>query len=289
MENKIIDHILLKKLERFKLNTNILQSQGYNGGRKSNAKGSSMEFSDYKEYALGDDFRKIDWNAYGRFQKLYVKVFEEERQAKVNIFLDTSCSMDFGNPKKSFIAKRIAAALSYISLSHLDAVKIYSNGDHELTDTGYFNGKNVFGQLLKHIENASALSKNDLFQLIKKRNYKKGITIIVSDLYSEDVEEAIKYLAYMNQTVIVLHVLSKDELEPDLKGDLRFIDSETEEEKDLSITNSVLKAYEKTLKNFIVKNKESCRKYGGKYILLSNELSIEEMLFDRLVKHGILR
>ncbi|QZY56103.1 DUF58 domain-containing protein [Crassaminicella profunda] len=289
MDNKIIDSTLLRKLDRLKLNTNLLLNQGYNGGRKSNGKGSSIEFSDYKEYVLGDDFRKIDWNAYGRFQKLYVKLFEEERQASVNIFLDTSLSMDFGNPKKSLIAKKIASALSYISLSNLDAVNIYSNGENELKETGYFNGKNTFQGLLKNMEKASFFSKNDLFQFIKKKNYKKGITMILSDLYSDYVEESIKYLSYKNQRIIVLHVLSKEELAPDLKGDLRFIDSETEEEKDVSVTNPVLKAYEKTLKNFIREHKEICRKYGCKYILVSNEISIEEILFDQLVKHGILR
>ena len=106
MEQKLIDSNLLKKLESLKLNTTITLNQGYGGGRKSKSKGSSVEFSDFREYVPGDDFRKIDWNAYGRFKKLFIKLFMEESEANINIFIDTSKSMDFGNPKKATLAKR---------------------------------------------------------------------------------------------------------------------------------------------------------------------------------------
>lgn len=289
VENRLIDSSLLKKIQGLKIDTNILLNKGYQGGRKSSAKGSSIEFSDYKEYVLGDDFRKIDWNAYGRFEKLFIKVFEEERQVNVNVFLDTSLSMDFGNPKKSVIAKKLCAVFSYLSLSHLDRICVYSNSEKTLDNSGYFNGKNTFQSFVNYIENLNFNNKNDLFKLIKTRFYKSGISIIISDLYSENFEETIKYLAYMNQHIIVLNLLSIEELKPKESGDIRFIDSETDEGKDLCITSNVLKAYEKTLKDFIGKHKELCKKFGCKYVLLSNEISIEAMIFDKLVKHRILR
>ncbi|MDP4178692.1 MAG: DUF58 domain-containing protein, partial [Bacillota bacterium] len=101
MEEKIFDTEFLKKLDSIALNANITMSEGSSGSRKSKSKGSSVEFSDYREYTAGDDFRRVDWNAYGRFDRLFVKLFMEEREALINIFIDSSKSMNYGNPKKS--------------------------------------------------------------------------------------------------------------------------------------------------------------------------------------------
>lgn len=289
MDQKLIDSSLLKKLEFLKLNSNVTLNQGYGGGRKSKSKGSSVEFSDFREYVAGDDFRKIDWNAYGRFQKLFIKLFMEEREANINIFIDTSKSMDFGSPKKSTLAKQLALVLGYLSLVNMDKVNIYTYGNNKLESLEQLGGKNNAHRLAVYLDNIAFDKSEDFFEFIKTRAYKRGISIILSDLFTDSFQEAIKYLAFMNQSIIVLNLLSTEELNPLFSGDIRLIDSETEEGKDISITHSVVNSYEKTLKNFINRNREICRKFSCQYTLISNEFSIESIVFDNLTNAGILR
>lgn len=289
MEQKLIDSSLLKKLESLKLNSNVTLNQGYGGGRKSKSKGSSVEFSDFREYVPGDDFRKIDWNAYGRFQKLFIKLFMEEREANINIFIDTSKSMDFGNPKKSTLAKQLALVLGYLSLANMDRVNIYTYGNNKLESLEQLSGKNNAHRLAAYLDNIAFDKTEDFFQFIKTRAYKRGVSIILSDLFSDSFQDTIKYLAFMNQSIVVLNLLSIEEINPFFSGDIRLIDSETEEGKDISITQSVLNSYEKTFKSFINRNREICRKFNCQYSLISNELSIESIVFDNLTNVGILR
>lgn len=289
MEQKLIDSNLFRKLESLKLNTNITLNQGYDGGRKSKSKGSSVEFSDYREYVVGDDFKKIDWNAYGRFHKLFIKLFMEEREANINIFIDTSKSMDFGNPKKSMLAKQLALVFGYLSLANMDRVNIYSYKNNKLDMLEQLNGKNNVHKLASYIDSLVFDNSDDFFQYIKKRAYKRGISIIISDLFSENFYDSVKYLTYMNQNIVILNILSVEELKPVYRGDIRLIDSETEEGKDIFISESVLKSYEKALNNFIINNREICRKFSCQYTMISNELSIESIVFDNLTKAGILR
>lgn len=289
MSNNIINSEFLKKLERLKLNSKIILNKGYNGARKSKSKGSSVEFSDYREYAVGDDFRKIDWNAYARFEKLFIKLFMEEREALVNLFLDTSSSMDFGEPKKSLIGQQLALSIGYLSLTNMDRVNLYSHNSSGLKDLGYINGKNTFSRLVNYVDGLNFNNNEDLFNHISKRPFKRGISIIISDLFTDNLEKTIKYLSYMNQSIVLVHILSKEEIKPEASGDMRFIDSESAEAKDVSISPAALRAYDSAFNEYIKDIKEICRKYGCLYTLISNEISIESIVFDNLIKAGILR
>ncbi|RKD30551.1 DUF58 domain-containing protein [Thermohalobacter berrensis] len=289
MANSKINISLLKKLETLKLNSNFILNKGYSGSRKSKAKGSSIEFSDYREYVPGDDFRKIDWNAYGRFQKLFVKLFMEEREASINIFLDTSKSMAFGSPKKSYIALNLSMVFAYLSLANLDRINLYTINNGKLDNTGYLKGKNMTSRVINFLEKVKFESREDMLNLIPENQYKQGISIIISDLFSDNFEEVIKYLSYLKQNIIVLQILSKEELNPTIRGDVKLIDSETENEIDISGSNSILKAYEKNLNKFLNNINEICKKYGCYYTFLSNETPLEKIIFDSLIKAGILR
>lgn len=289
MENKLIDSELLKKLETLKLNSNIVLNKGYDGSRKSKSKGTSVEFSDFREYVPGDDFRKVDWNAYGRFGKLFIKLFTEEREAQVNIFIDNSKSMAFGNPKKSYIGKQLTLILGYVALSNLDRVNIYTQYDNTLKETGFLCGKKSLPSIAEHLDLLNFNETTNLLKLIRRKPYKRGISIIISDFFADDFEETTRYLSYFNQSVIAIQVLCKEELEPQYMGDIRFIDSETEEGKDISITPAILNSYKETLKGFISNISEAIKRCGGFYTLVSNETPIEEIVFRSFVKAGILR
>ncbi len=289
MKEKLINSDFLKKLDRLKLNSNIILNKGYSGLRKSKSKGNSVEFSDFREYTHGDDYRKIDWNVYARFERLFIKLFMEEREALINIFLDCSKSMDFGNPKKSLTAQKIALALGYLSLSNMDKINLFTQKDDFLKDTDYLHGKNSFSTLVNYVDNINFDNKRDFFSLIKSRTYKKGVSIIISDLFTNTLKDSIKYLSYMKQTIIIIQVLSLEEIKPNDTGDIRFIDSETHEAKDVSVTPQVLSSYNDTFSEFINEIKELCHKYGCSYTLVSNKEHIDEIILDNLIKARILR
>ena len=169
MSEKMFNEDFFKKLNKINMYINFKLSGGTQGGRKSKAKGVSVEFSDYREYAPGDDFRRIDWNAYGRFDKFFIKVFMEEREGVFNFFIDKSKSMDYGKDNKKDTALKIVAALSYIALNNLDRVNISTMNNGVIENLKTSTGNRGFQKILRDLENISFDGTTDLSESIKKR------------------------------------------------------------------------------------------------------------------------
>ena len=170
MDKGLFNEDFLKKLRKINMHINFKLSSGTQGGRKSKANGVSVEFSDYREYIPGDDFRRIDWNAYGRFNKFFVKVFMEEREGIFNFFLDKSKSMDYGEINKKNTALKIIAALSYIALNNLDRVNISAMNNGSIEAFKSATGNKAFQRIAKELENNEFEGSTDLTKSIKKRN-----------------------------------------------------------------------------------------------------------------------
>ena len=259
---KILDNETLKKIQSLSLQVSIPLSGQAAGNRKSRSKGSSVEFSDYREYVPGDDFRRIDWNAYGRFNKLFVKLFMEEREAPVHIFLDTSLSMHYGEPDKNLAARRLAAALSYISLTAYDRVHILPWSDSVQGPFGPYRTQAAFMEvvdLLERFENSGESRFNDA---LRKLEWKagRGISVVITDgLVDQGMGEGLKYLKYLRQEVFLCHILSQQELSPNLSGALELIDCETGRSMEVTVSNALLGAYEKKLKQFWRRCKNSIK------------------------------
>ena len=186
---KTFDAEFLQKLERLALQSSNLIQGGTGGNRRSKAKGSSIEFSDFREYTLGDDYRSIDWNAYARFDRLFIKLYMEEREANVTIFLDTSTSMDYGNPNKGVLAKKLAAIFVYIALANYDRVGIVAMNDDVSDQYPYFSGKPGFFRALEFIDNLPFSGGTSLYKSIPNftpLRGRKGISIILSDFLARD-------------------------------------------------------------------------------------------------------
>lgn len=290
MEEKIFNSDFFKKLNNISLNIKLRLSQGAQGGRKSQAKGVSVEFSDFREYVPGDDFRRIDWNAYGRFDRFFVKLFMEEREAQFNFFIDGSKSMDFGKVKKSHTALKITAALSYVVLGNLDRVSINTLKGEQIESSKSLSGKLAFKKMLKDLTAISFDGSTDLNSSIKKANLKKkGVSIIISDFFdSKDLEETLKYLSYKKQQIILLHLLSEEEIKPELYGTLNLVDAENSHNLKVTMSPQVLDQYEKELNKFKKNISNLALKYGAEYIDLCSEDSLEKILFGDLSQRGIL-
>ncbi len=289
MGERIFDAGFLKKLDTIVINVRMMMNTGSGGNRKSRSKGSSVEFSDFREYSMGDDFRRIDWNAYGRFDKLFVKLFMEEREAMVNIFIDSSRSMDFGEPKKSLTAQKLSGVLAYLALNNLDRVCINSLSGELIKQSAAFNGRGAFQRCAGFLEDMQFAGTTDLNACIKRKEFKgSGVSIILSDFFTTGgIEAAIKYLLFKKQQVALVHILAPEELDPAVEGQLRLLDSETGEARDISVTPVLLKQYDKELKVFINNIREFCSRMGVGYIQISSAELIEKIVFEDFTKAGI--
>ena len=290
MGERIFDAEFLKKLDTIVINVRMMMNTGSGGNRKSRSKGSSVEFSDFREYSMGDDFRRIDWNAYGRFDKLFVKLFMEEREAMVNIFIDSSSSMYFGEPKKSLTAQKLSGVLAYLALNNLDRVCINSLSGVLVKQSAVFNGRGAFQRCAGFLEDMQFDGTTDLNSCIKKKEFKgSGVSIILSDFFTTGgIEDAVKYLLYKKQQVVLVHILAPEELDPAMEGQIRLLDSETGEARDISVTPVLLKQYEKELKAFMNNIREYCSRMGVGYIQVSSEGLIEKIVFEEFTKAGIV-
>lgn len=277
----LFDSEFLKKIEQMSLHVHFTMDGASAGNRKSRSKGSSVEFSDYREYTDGDDFRRVDWNAYGRFEKLFIKLFMEEREAPVNIFLDVSRSMDWGEPNKSIASCRLAAALSYASLSGFDRVSLFCVDEGIQAMHKYVRGKNFFYRLTGLLENIDYNGKSDLQKAVESAQIpsSRGITVLISDFFTQgNFNELIKYCKYKKQQVYVCHILSPQELEPDLDESVRLIDSETKAAMDITVTPALLNSYRRAVNAFRDELEQTCFKWGANYFRFSSGQQLEEMM-----------
>ncbi len=268
-----------KSLSLFRINLRMRLAAGANGGRKSNAKGSSVEFSDFREYLPGDDIRRIDWNAYARFDRLFIKLFMEEKEGLFRIYLDGSASMNYGEKSKIVLAKQIAAALSYCILDHSDRVILnFLKGNRCETFKGV-TGKQGFSRITDNLSSMKPEGENDLLKSITSEDIKlRGMSIVISDFYTSDLESVIKYLAHKKQEIYLIQVLSPEELHPELTGTFSLIDSETGKNLKVTGSSSLDRDYAAARDAFLKNIESLCKKYGAKYILASTENSYETIL-----------
>jgi uncharacterized protein (DUF58 family) len=227
----VFDEAFLRQLERLMLVTKKAVHGGMKGVRRSVKRGQSVEFTDYRNYTLGDDLRALDWNLYARLEKLFIKLFIEEEDVNVHILLDASASMDGGTPDKLLFGKRAAAALAYVGLASYDRISMAVLQGKVARRFPPVRGTGRVFQVLSDLSGIKPHSgPTDIAAAC--RHYAAQITqrgplILISDLFDDNAERAISELAGTRCEVAVLHTLSADELDPPLEGDLRLVDRET--------------------------------------------------------------
>ncbi len=282
MNDVLFDHTFFEKLNTVKMSLNMRLSQGMSGSRKSTAKGSSVEFSDFREYMLGDDIRRIDWNAYGRTDKLYIKQFMEEKEGLFRFFIDTSSSMEFGEKKKSLMALRISAALSYIIMNNLDRVFINELRGSSLVNGKGMSGGSAFSHLLRDLERINFEGDTHISRCISSYAVPRGgVSIIVSDfLDPEGIEKAVKYLVSRKQAVILIQVLAREEIDVDYEGTVNILDMETNERVKITMSNAAIKDYRSRLTGMQDELSRISRKYGAHYVSVVSDEDLVSVLLS---------
>lgn len=258
-----------------------LRTDGYSGTRRSLAKGSSLEFSDFREYQRGDELRLVDWNGFVRFGRLYVKEFLEEKQAAIHIFLDCSRSMDW--QEKFPVAKAVAASLAYVGLHGGDGVQLLPFGEH-LQERQKLAQKGQFAKGVSFLSALQAEGKTDILQAVRESSrLQKGIAVVISDFMVEKgVEDAVKLLQQKRQEVLLVQVLSKEEAAPKAGGTVRLVDRETGEKRDLELTPQTVAAYEKALRRQKAALAGFCRKRDAAFYSMDEETPLLQAVYEIL-------
>jgi uncharacterized protein (DUF58 family) len=263
------------------------------GERRSPRKGQSVEFADFRNYVPGDDLRFVDWNTYARLEKLFLKMFLEEEDLHFYALIDASSSMDFGTPTKLNFAVQLAAALGFIGLVRGDRVKIETIGQSARESAPAFRGRRSLWRMLESLEKVEPHPTVSLAEGVKSfclRNSGKGIVVLISDLMDKaGYESALRYLASRQMDVYVIHVLSPEEFEPDVQGDLRLVDCEDGDVAEVTITAPLMKRYKQTLAAFVDSAREFCSRRGMMYLLARSETSVEQLLTGYLATRGLVR
>lgn len=260
---------------------------GAGGSRRSRQTGSSAEFSDYREYSPGDDIRRLDWNAYARFDKLFLKLYMEEQESLVTILLDASASMEV----KWETSRKAAEALGYLALTGGDRLCVQTLKNGRALRFPLLSGRASFPKLNGFLDRCMPDgTESTLTDALKHtEGLKKGLCFLITDGYTEDsLSEALDYLRYMKQETAVIQVLSAGELRPEMEGALRLTDSESGEQTDLVADRGALDNYHETLNAFLKEIRRNCAAREAFYMLLDSEKPFEECFIPLLSQCGMI-
>lgn len=298
MKSAYLNDEFFSRLETLALNLRA-DLNGYFGGKHFvRSYGQTVEFADYREYQLGDDIRRIDWNLFSRFEKYFIRHFTDERQMDVQIFLDCSASMGKENRTKAEYAVSVAAALGFLSVHNMDKVSFKLIKEDAVEDPfGTIIGKNSFFRAISLLENLNFSDDADISQAVSScanTGSNNGLSVIISDfLTRKDWKKAVDYLTYKKRQVLAIQLLSPEEEEPTYSGRVSLIDVESGDLADprnmkLRITRSLQLAYQEALKDMKADIKSFCASRGADFISVTTDKPVERMLFGELLKAGIM-
>ena len=296
--NRLFDEPFLRKLERLAILSRRAMAGQLQGERRSPKRGQSVEFADFRPYAPGDDFRRIDWNAYARLERFFIKLFVEEEDLTVHLLVDTSRSMDWGQPNKLWYAVRAAGALGYIAMVGLDRVTATAFGGAADGNGGYFPPRRGKGQALALFAFLQALAQpsnplpsvlgpedqGSLGSLRPRIKEAKGLPA-----FQPGWADGLRALASRGFEVTVLHILAPDEVNPELTGDLKLLDVETGAEVEITADYDLLGRYRDGLAAWQEELRRFCGARGMHYVPVETLVPFEELLFALLCRQGVLR
>jgi uncharacterized protein (DUF58 family) len=276
----------LAQLERLTLASRRTFRGRVKGERRSPRKGQSVEFADYRPYGIGDDLRYVDWNIYGRLERLHVKLFVDEEDLCVHLLVDGSSSMAFGQPTKLRYAARVAAALGFVGLVSLERVGIGVLREKVSEGWAPTRGRNQFVTLvdfLSRLEAGGATSLNRGLSDYAVRAREPGLAVLISDLLDPaGFEIGVRALLERRFEVHVIHVLAAEELHPTLAGDLRLQDSESDAMLEITVDGEALRGYRQRLGQFLQRVEDFCRSQEIGYRRVSTEIPVEEFVLSHL-------
>ena len=298
MKGSVLNDEFFSRLETLSLELRANLGGFFGGKHLVRTYGQTVEFADYREYMLGDDIRRIDWNLYSRFEKFFLKLFTDERQMHTQIFIDCSASMGRDMPTKANYTIGVAAALGYLSVHNMDKVSFKLMKENKTEDPhGTLVGKRAFFDAISSLEELEFSGETDLYKCITScpnLGSNDGLAVIISDFFTgSDWKKAIDYLCYKKKQVLLIQVMTPDETDPAYSGRVNLIDTEAmgmEDPKNMRIKISRANqlAYDEALRDLKADIRAFCNSRGADFVSVSTEYPLENMLFKELLKVGIM-
>ncbi len=301
---------LLRRLEQFQLLAKRRAKSSLRGERRSQSRGQSVEFADYRNYVAGDDLRYVDWNLYGRLDRFFLKLYEEERELPVTVFLDASESMGFGEPQKFDFARQVTAAIGYVALCGFDRVSVClfpglagrpfslktgesSGGQEPSRESILARGalRSVRGRKssMRFLENLARLApggKADFNESLKRGALEAphaGVAVVLSDFLDVGgYESGLKALVSRGFQVSAVQILAPEELNPQAYGDLRLVDSETGLAQEVTFGRHRMEAYSRVVRQYVQRLREYCSGRGIHFFQCSSDCALEDLLLSQL-------
>ena len=276
------DSDFLKKLEYL----HVVSKKAFVGQARADRlapkRGRGLEFADTRPYSPGDDFRHIDWKAYRRLGRLLLRLFDEEQDLPIYLFIDASQSM--AHAEKFDQARRLAAALCYIGLAHLDRVTIMPFDDTVREERAAGQGKGrifrVF-EMLEQMETGGRTNLAESFKLFAARGRRLGLAVVISDfLDPSGYESALKVLQARGHDVYAVQMACEADRDPGALGDVKFVDAETGETRDVEVTPSLAATYGKAWEAYTEALQQFCGRYNIGYIRADVERPVEEIILQ---------
>ena len=292
-DDELFDDEFQRKLEYLALVSRRVFSGRLRAERRTKKTGSGVEFADHRDYQPGDDFRTLDWNVYQRFGRLLVRLYEEEEDLAIYFILDASASMAFGQGRKAAYAKKVVAALAYVGLANLDRVSIVTTTDRVLDRLPETRGKaRIFKtfRFLREVQSTGATDLGDAMKTFVAQNKRRGLAVLVSDLYDPSgFERGINVLRYNKFDPFVVHIVDPAEAKPKLHGDVLVYDCETGDEREVTVTARMLERYAAAYAQYLAEIERFCTTHQVPYAAASVDVPFDEMILRMFRRGGFLR
>lgn len=303
---------LLARVSRLDVTSRKVFAGKLKGERRSKKRGDSVEFADHRPYTTGDDIRRLDWNLYARLDRLFLKLFLEEEDLSLHVVIDASASMDCGEPSKMLFAQRAAAAMGYVGLVNYNRVTINAIGatsrpvgaaaeqeapTAQPPELAMLTLRNLrgrrraaeMGDWLCRLEPSGQASFTECAKRIALARQGKGVMLVISDfLFKEGYEQGLRYLAGRGYDVVAVQVLSPQEIEPTIGGDLRLRDVEDGDAAEVTISAPLLKRYKQNLAAFCDGLRVFCARREIAVMSVASDLSVDTLLLDYLRSRGVV-
>lgn len=284
--SELLDAAFLRRLEGLTIRARRLYAGQEAGGKKTPRRGAGLEFADHRAYVAGDDLRHLDWPLFGRLDRPFVKTYEEEQDLSVHLLLDSSRSMGLGEPAKWRCAARLAAALAHLALASLDRVGAALFDGRGLSVHEPARGQGAFFPLLRFLAGAAADGPRggDAALRLHAAAARPGLTVVLSDFLDRDFGAALRHHLYRRHSLVLLQVLSPQELEPAIEGDFELVDAEDEGEGflEVSVGRREIAAYKARLEAHRAELRRFGARYGAEVFSFSSAVPMESALKELL-------
>ncbi|MBN2561126.1 MAG: DUF58 domain-containing protein [Phycisphaerae bacterium] len=289
----LLDPDFMTRLEQLEIISRKIHASRQKGERRSKRRGESAEFADYRNYVVGDDIRHIDWNIYARLDKLFLKLFLEEEELNVSVLLDVSKSMDYGDPSKALYARRVAAAVAYIGLCHYDRVNLYAYNDRLVGRMDGLRSRRMMSRAVRFLRDLDPDGKSHFTAAAKQfaqRHTQRGVVLVLSDFLDKGgFEGGMRYLLGRQLDIYALQILSPQELDPDLAGDLKLVDCEDDDAAEVTVSKLLLNQYKATLQAYCESVRDYCNRRGMVYLMTPTSQPFETLVLNYLRQRGLVR